>query len=240
MKAGDSIKWLNNPWLIGIVGGIISGLIVYLATNFFIARREKKEYWRSLENAKSELCQFIRSLAVEKTLPDPHIIEAVVRSTAKKHGVEDHLADCVEDVFDDIIKEIGENPFLDAQQKLELCGYIHSKRIEVRKRQTLAKDISMRQLRWIRRSIPLSLGLGTIIFAFFGTYLITNEYPTMATGSDDLMILLVTLTLLMTVTAFITLAPKNFVKTVFRAIHETIQFVLPRERSKDGEKNIEK
>ena len=35
---------IANPWIVGIGGGVISSLIVFFITKFFLSKKENKEY----------------------------------------------------------------------------------------------------------------------------------------------------------------------------------------------------
>ena len=36
-------EWLNDPWVSGIGGGVISGLMVYFVTNWLFSRQRKRD-----------------------------------------------------------------------------------------------------------------------------------------------------------------------------------------------------
>lgn len=46
---------LNNAWVTGIGGGIISSLIVFFVTRYFFSKREKREYLQKIETANNEI-----------------------------------------------------------------------------------------------------------------------------------------------------------------------------------------
>jgi hypothetical protein len=181
--------------VIGIVGSTVSGLIVYWANNFFISKREKKEYWASLDRAKSELSLFLKPLIAEKTFPDADVLEAIIRATAQKYGVEEHLASSIDDVLNDIIKEISENPFLNGQQKIEFCKLVKWNRTECRVLQiSMERYESSRHLS-TSRIMSRALAVTTIVFVALMTYVVSLEYPDMDIESSELLMMIAGLTL---------------------------------------------
>lgn len=117
---------LNNPWVTGIGGGIISSLIVFFVTRYFFSKREKREYLQKLETANNEILYSIRPLVIEKRIPSKDILNAIRISTAKKYGVKQ------EDLYNEyslsyeLIKEIMGNSFLSSDQKIEFCNLLNS------------------------------------------------------------------------------------------------------------------
>ncbi len=113
--------FFTNSWTIGIGGGIVSGLIVFLVTSKIFSRRENKEYLQKVRIANNELLYAIRPLVVEQKLPTLEIINSILVSTAKKYNVQ--IADLYKriDIADDLTKEIMDNPFLNSESKLQYC-----------------------------------------------------------------------------------------------------------------------
>jgi hypothetical protein len=113
---------LTNSWTVGIIGGIISGLIVFFVTNRLVSRRENKEYQQKVRIANNELLYSIRPLIVEQSLPTIQMINSLLLSTAKKYTVQ--LADLYtkDDIADDLTKEVMDNPFLTSENKLRYCS----------------------------------------------------------------------------------------------------------------------
>lgn len=115
---------INNPWVTGIGGGIISSIIVFFITRYIFSKKEKKEYLQKIETANNEILHSIRPLIVEKEIPDNELVNSVRHSIAKKYGVksEDLYSDL--SLSNDFICKIMSNSFLSSQQKLEFCTNI--------------------------------------------------------------------------------------------------------------------
>jgi hypothetical protein len=157
---------LNNPWVIGIVGGIISGLLVYLFTYYLLSRKQNKEYSQRVSTANKALLHTIRPLIVQKKIPSKTITESIIESIAREHKVNTRDILSVQLLVDDLIKEVMENAFLDSIQKLSVSNKIlkinsdKSKSIRSLKKVIFQKDImSSRYM-----SLILSITVSTIIF----------------------------------------------------------------------------
>ncbi|BDD03760.1 hypothetical protein [Aureibacter tunicatorum] len=112
---------INNPWVTGIGGGIISSLIVFFATRYFFGKREKKEYTQKIETANNEILYSIRPLVIDKKIPSLNILSSVILATAKKYGVKKEDLYNEYSLSNDLINEIMANSFLSSDQKIEFC-----------------------------------------------------------------------------------------------------------------------
>jgi len=122
---------LENPWFIGIVGGIISGTFVAFITRHLFSRREKKEYRQRVETANNEIIYAVRPSIAEKMLPSRSILDSLITATAKKYAVTKSDLYSLAGLSNELIKEIMANTFLASQQKIEFCELISSlKQIE--------------------------------------------------------------------------------------------------------------
>ncbi|WP_276682430.1 hypothetical protein [Empedobacter brevis] len=114
-------EFFTNSWTIGIGGGIISGLIVFLVTSKIFSRRENKEYLQKIRLANNELLYAIRPLVVEQKLPTIEMVNSILISTSKKYNVQINDLYKKDEIADDLTKEIMDNPFLTSDSKLQYC-----------------------------------------------------------------------------------------------------------------------
>lgn len=120
------IEILNNPWVTGIGGGIISSLIVFFVTRYFFSKREKREYIQKVETANNEILYSIRPLVIEKNIPTKDILSSVRISTAKKYRVKQEDLYNEFSLSNDLINEIMGNSFLSSDQKLDFCKLLQT------------------------------------------------------------------------------------------------------------------
>lgn len=121
---------LNNPWVTGIGGGIISSLIVFFVTKYLFSKKENKEYQQKIKTANNEILYSIRPLVIEKKLPTDDIISAIKISIAKKYGIKQDDLYTDFSLYNDLVMEIMENSFLSSEQKLEFCELLKKMRNE--------------------------------------------------------------------------------------------------------------
>ncbi len=120
----------NNPWITGIGGGTISGLIVYFVTERLLSKKQNREYTQKIMTANNELLYTMRPLIVQKEIPSNIIINSIIESTARKYQVnKNDLLDVVL-LTNDLIREVMENAFLDSKQKMEFCNKINELKSE--------------------------------------------------------------------------------------------------------------
>lgn len=121
----------NNPWVTGIVGGIISGLVVYLVTTWFFSKKQNKEYYQKVRTANNELLYAVRPLLAQKQIPTKAILQSAIESMARKYEVNVDDLTSVAFLSNDLIREVMENAFLDSDQKIDFCNRIHELKEEV-------------------------------------------------------------------------------------------------------------
>lgn len=112
---------LDNPWVIGIGGGVLSGFFVAIATQLFLGKREKREYSQKVRRANQEVVYAIRPGISEGHLPSAEIVRSLINSTARRLGV---IADDLyppEQIAEELTKEIMDSVFLSSAKKLEYC-----------------------------------------------------------------------------------------------------------------------
>ncbi len=115
---------LNNPWLIGIGGGILSGLIVTLLTRYFFSKRENREYYQKIVTANQEVLYAVRLGIADGDIPANYVLNAVISATAYKYGVNESDLFDKEQMSNVLIKEVMDNSFLSALSKKEYCKKI--------------------------------------------------------------------------------------------------------------------
>jgi hypothetical protein len=115
---------INNPWVVGIVGSVVSGLAVFLITGALISKREGNEIRQRIQTANSEILHSLRLLIPEKVPPPLGLIDSMLRSSAKKHALKKADLSSARVLAEDIITEIMSNPFLSPKHKVEYCEFV--------------------------------------------------------------------------------------------------------------------
>jgi len=106
-----------NPWIIGIGGGIISGFLVAVITRAIFSRKDNREYVQRVGRANSEILAAFVPMIAEEKMPDLIVTTAIIRSTARKYGLQMSDVYNVDSLCEDIIAEVVSTGFLSTEQK---------------------------------------------------------------------------------------------------------------------------
>lgn len=115
------MDWLNDPWVIGIGGGILSGLIVTGVSRWIFSGRDRKEHLSKVSSANREVVYAIRQGIPEDRVPTRQIVEALISSTARKYGLPTSDLNPPQDVASDLVKEVMDSSFISAEKKDQYC-----------------------------------------------------------------------------------------------------------------------
>lgn len=111
----------NNPWVIGIGGGILSGFIVTFASRALLSRRDRREYIQKVLLANREVIYAIRPGISEGHIPDGEVINALINATSRKYGIDKKDAYELDEVAEELIKEVMDSSFISAKIKEDYC-----------------------------------------------------------------------------------------------------------------------
>jgi len=112
---------LNNPWFVGIGGGVLSGLFVAIITRALFSRRDKREYIQKLNIANAEILYAIRPGVSEGVIPHQNVVGSLIKATARKYRVDVKDMYDITDLADGLIKEVMDSSFISASAKNEFC-----------------------------------------------------------------------------------------------------------------------
>jgi hypothetical protein len=118
--------FLNNPWVIGIGGGVLSGIVVTLLSRFLLSRRENREYLQRVASANREVVYAVRPGISEGVLPGADVVDALIEATARRHAVEKKDLFSSSEVAQELIKEVMDSSFISAKTKDEYCRQLNS------------------------------------------------------------------------------------------------------------------
>lgn len=107
----------NNDWFIGIIGGIISGIIVFYITKYLLERKNKKDYIKRIAQANKAIGNYIRGYVVEIDFPSNSVIESVKNATAREYDVKVEELNSLKIICEDLIQEIIGNVYVSNENK---------------------------------------------------------------------------------------------------------------------------
>lgn len=117
--------FLTSPWIISIIGGII----VWLITHFIFSKQENKEHLNKILAANKEVLDAVRSSISEGCLPTREIIKSLISSTSRKYCIEEKDMFSLEQIADDLIKEVMDSDFISAKIKTKFCNHLSQLKI---------------------------------------------------------------------------------------------------------------
>ena len=120
------VDWFNNTWVVGILGGILSGLIVNYVSRLFLSKKENREYLQKIFSANREVIYSIRPGISEGVIPKPETVEALIIATARKYSVNREDVYGQAEITQELTKEVMDSSFISSQLKQEYCDRLLS------------------------------------------------------------------------------------------------------------------
>lgn len=128
------LDFLTNEWVVGIGGGIVSGIIVYYITNWLYKRKDNSKYLQQIDNANLDIIRTLKPYVTEKGLPSKEVIDAIIVSSARKYKVKSEELYSIRIICEELIREIMENAYVSSDKKQEfsqeLSDYLHKMNME--------------------------------------------------------------------------------------------------------------
>lgn len=152
------MEWLQNAWITGIGGGIVSGLIVYFITAWLFSNQSKREATRKAGVANQEITLAVRQGIPENRIPSRSVLDALIKATARKHSLQASDLYGPGEVAQDLIKEVMDSSFISAEAKEGYCERLaeldreeptperaaaDDKRLAIRSSQTAAVSLAL-------------------------------------------------------------------------------------------------
>lgn len=114
-------SFFSNPWVIGIISGVPSGILVTWITRLIFNKRDNKEYYQKVIQANREVIYAIRPTISENEIPDVKIVESLIRSNSLKYGIDKSSMYSIEQICDDLIREVMDSSFISSNIKTNYC-----------------------------------------------------------------------------------------------------------------------
>ncbi|AQP98862.1 hypothetical protein B0W48_03045 [Pseudoalteromonas aliena] len=111
----------NNSWVIGIGGGILSGLIVTLITRYLFSKKDNKEYAQKVSTVNREVVYALRLGISEGHIPDNEVLASLINATARSYKVERGDVYQAKQIAEELIKEIMDSSFISSETKKNYC-----------------------------------------------------------------------------------------------------------------------
>ncbi|MDF4518501.1 hypothetical protein P3485_22155 [Vibrio parahaemolyticus] len=116
------MDFLSNEWVVGIGGGILSGLIVTLLTRYIFTKRDNREYYRKLDLVNKEVLYALRPGISEGAMPNESVLESLIIATSRKYKVNSKDIFQPKQIAEELIKEIMDSSFISFEAKSQYCS----------------------------------------------------------------------------------------------------------------------
>ena len=94
-------EFLSNSWVVSI----ISGILVFFVTNFFVILKSKRESRKQIYDANTRVLNHIRGYVVDNGLPSQIIIESVKKSIAREYNIKYNDLLSTKELCEELIKD---------------------------------------------------------------------------------------------------------------------------------------
>ncbi|MBR9907524.1 MAG: hypothetical protein GYB30_05655 [Gammaproteobacteria bacterium] len=111
----------SNPWIVGIVGGVLSGLIVTAITRYLFNKKDNREYMQKVAAVNREIIYAVRPGISEGHIPDNDVLTALANSTSRKYKVRREDVYHTKHIAEELIKEIMDSSFISSETKKSYC-----------------------------------------------------------------------------------------------------------------------
>jgi hypothetical protein len=115
------MDWLNNAWVVGIGGGILSGLLVTLITRYLFQKRDNREYAQKVASANREVLYAIRPGISEGAIPSVSVLRSLIAATARRYVVDEKDVYGPSIIAEELIKEVMDSSFISSKAKTDFC-----------------------------------------------------------------------------------------------------------------------
>lgn len=186
------IEVIENSWFIGIVGGIISGLIVYFITSYILERKKKIDYKNNIMAANRAVFEIVRPYIANSGLPDKSKLDAIMNSIARKYSVERNEMSSISAIYEDLIVEFMSNLYIPDEVKNRnidiLLKNIHdlktniSEDIEKSKREVLAHSGPKERISKVSAILGASISIVSFIIGIIGNFASKNSFSIIVCG----------------------------------------------------------
>lgn len=176
--------FFSNPWVVGIGGGILSGLAVAFLTRYTFSEKDNKEYAQKIASANMEVIYALRSLISEPSFPAREIITSLINATARKYSVEPSDMYDFEEFIDNLVKEVMDSNFIPSKTKLDYCNQLNDLKQPPRtgiggpvgrmfliNQQSQSKNLRKEYRQKMLNALSLTLGLMVTLSTFALTFL---------------------------------------------------------------------
>jgi len=177
-------EFFTNVWVVGIIGGVLSGIFVSWITRIIFSKRDNKEYLQKILQANREVVYAIRPTISEGEIPSISIINSLISSNSIRYSIEIKDMYSIEQICDELIKEVMDSSFISSKVKTDYCEHLLSLKTQSQEinRVEIVKNVSKKEnaktaleyRQKLTTFMTLTLGLMATVVTFLLTILREN------------------------------------------------------------------
>jgi len=134
---------LDNPWFVGIVGGVLSGVAATWISRVIFSKRDSREYAQKVAAVNREVIYSVRPGISEGSIPAPAVLQALVAATCRKYGTTEKDAFNVHQISEELMKEVMDSSFISSATKQDYC----TKLLQMQEPQVSPEPASLEEIR---------------------------------------------------------------------------------------------
>lgn len=166
---------LNNAWVVGIGGGILSGLFVAFISRYLFAKKDNREYTQKVFAVNREVIYALRPGISEGRFPTDEVLESLLNATARRYKVSREDIFKPKQIAEELIKEIMDSSFISSDTKQDYCDnllHLIIPSIDINDVDELYYELKLKEDDYRRRSntrMSATLGLTSTIMVIMLT-----------------------------------------------------------------------
>ena len=117
----ELLSALSNPWVFQITTGLAATVLASIVLRGLGRGARQRQMLERAAQANRAVLACLRTSVAEGVLPADETVGALIRSSARRHGVELRMMWTPIGVADELVHEIMDNPFLSGEDKARLA-----------------------------------------------------------------------------------------------------------------------
>lgn len=182
------LEIINNSWFIGVVGGIISGFLVWFITNNLFKSKQTQEYVQKVLSVNRELIYSLRSGISQRNLPNLDVLTALRSATSRKYSVDINDIYTNKELAEELIKEVMDSSFIPVESKASFCDLLNPLLKEELPKEQKLQILEEQKIRLdtkndVIHTMSLTLAVLVAVFTFLTT--VTQKMPNLSYIAND-------------------------------------------------------
>lgn len=165
-----------NDWFSAIINGAISSFIVLVITEMFLSSKNKKDKLKKIRLANEKIITLLKPYIAERNLPSYTIFNSIVVSISMEYAVELQELYTPIRIYQELIKEIVEDPYISIAEKTLYTEYLEGCIINIDKEEIDYKvenpednTNSLNNIKYKSEIINVFVGMSSFIVGLFLT-----------------------------------------------------------------------